>query len=94
MAICPVSRDGRRVHTCRLMTPEVRTTDAASRYAQVLADLAKTGLRVVVIESRDEELVTVKTARGIHVFTIGRELALEGGLLKRPLRSPPVKQEQ
>lgn len=57
---------------------------------RVLADLENAGLRIVVSESRDERLVTVRTARGIHVFTVGRELAIEVGLLKRP-RCPPAK---
>jgi len=59
--------------------------DAANMYAQVLADLAKAGLRVVVIESRDGQLVSVRTAHGVHVFTVGREVALEVGLLERRL---------
>jgi hypothetical protein len=79
---------GARILASEIQIGQSRMDDAASRYARVLADQAKAGLRVVVIESRDEELVTVKTTRGIHVFTVGRELALEVGLLKRSPETP------
>ncbi|MFM0360441.1 hypothetical protein [Paraburkholderia sediminicola] len=69
-------------------------TDAACKYATVLAELAKAGLRVVVSENRDGQLVTVRAARGIHVFTVGAKSRFEAGLLKSPPRRSPAKPKQ
>jgi hypothetical protein len=41
-----------------------------------------------VTENRNEQLVTVRTAHGVDVFTVGREVALEVGLLERPPATP------
>lgn len=65
-------------------------TDVASRYAHVLADLAKVGVSVTVTENRDGRLVSVSTAHGVHVFTVSREVALEVGLLERSLAKQKV----
>jgi hypothetical protein len=50
--------------------------DVAIRYTQVLANLAKAGVNVKVTESREGQLVSVRTAHGVHVFTIAKDVAI------------------
>ncbi|CAJ7344195.1 Uncharacterised protein [Burkholderia pseudomallei] len=65
-------------------------TNVATRYAHMLADLAKAGVSVTVTENRDGQLVSVSTSHGVHVFTVSREVAFEVGLLERTPRPLPA----